>query len=306
MELSIEEKKARLARIKRYKKIKRIQSCRQKARINAVAAKMLTYASIPGLGLLPISSAGVANAGYVGSNTEISASVESDNPNDRHLVALINRYDIKTAVKDIVQENNEEFLAEINRQYAEIESKGHPYAKKLFGNINYCNMAVFRALKKSQPDYMEKFLNNIENPAACENFRKYIASVHPDCIKFEKNLRGDKVKKGDILILTNQPRRGTAVTTSGKHTVTFDGERLISFNSESKYELRNESGYVIDMQQIREKELNRKLEEMSRSEAVFYLMNLTKRSQLAESKTRVISPQEFAYLQKIKANQRAG
>lgn len=288
-------RRAKIARIKRYKKMKRIESYRRKVQVNAAAAKMLAYAAIPALACTP---AAASNGNDIGTGVPvISEKMPDGNIGNHVLSTLVDIYDIDTAIKEVVNEDNEEFVAGLNRQYDEIKNKGKQYARRLFGNINYCNMAVYRVLKETSPDYMDDFLNNMENPAACINLINHVKNNHPDCIRYEQSLSAEKINKGDIVIVkVARKNEEGAVTSTGNHTVTCEGDRFISFNSESKYNVRGR-GYVISMNKIREKELSRKLASMDRTAAVSYLVGLSSRRQLAAEKTKVLTADKFASLQ---------
>lgn len=295
-----QDRKARIAKIKRYKQLKRLQQCRRKTRLNIVAAKMLTYASVPVLSLSPsLDNGSLAEArGYNNEETIIATDKVVD---IKHLQTVaLNNYDISTAVNNIVANDGAEFLAQLNRRFSDISSrpKGRErkaYTSELYGNINYCNMAVVQTLKDTDTDYLADFLNNLQNPALCQSFIKYIKQTHPDCIRYADDISRTELKKGDILVMNVSRRnQSSAITSSGKHTVTYDGEDLISFNSESRYKPSHESGHIINMDKIREKELRRKLQTMSKTEAVFYLISLENKTQLAQSKTKVLSPQILA------------
>ena len=287
--MSEKEKKARIARIKRYKKLKRIQSCRRRTKLNMTAAKMLTYASVPALAMFPSGDGGVAEARGYG-NSEIVISADAGNFNHLQSVA-VNHYNIDTAINNIVSNDGERFMEKLNSQYREISS--HPrgtkrknYVKTLFGDINYCNMAVIRALHNAGADYMRDFLNNLENPARCSSLIEYVNKTHPDCIVFVPNIRKASLKRGDVLIMDVARRDSPAVSHSGKHTVTFDGAELVSFNSESRYRPGTESGHIIDLEKIRKKELRNKISHMTKAGAVFYLMAQENRGHLEQEKTK--------------------
>ena len=292
-------RKARIAKIKHYKKLKRLQQCRRKTRLNIVAAKMLTYASVPALSMIPLVDGGSAEARSYGTNATV---ISLDNSVDNlHLKSVaLNNFEISTAVNNIVANDGEDFLQHLNRQFADISrhTKGaerKAYTNSLFGNINYCNAAVIKALKAAEVDYMENFLNNLQNPACCKSFIDYVKQTHPDCIKYVDNISRAHLKRGDVLVLENIRRHSSgAITSSGRHTVTFDGNELISFNSESRYKPGMESAHIINMDKIRQKELKNKLQNMDKVNAVFYLITLENKSQLAQSKTKALIPQLLA------------
>lgn len=294
------DRKARIAKIKHYKKLKRLQQCRRKTRLNMIAAKMLTYASVPALSMISLADGSTAEARSYSADAAV-ISIDDNNVDNLHLksVALSN-FDIGTAVNNIVANDGEEFLQHLNRQFADISrhTKGaerKAYTNSLFGNINYCNAAVIKALKAAEVDYMTDFLNNLQNPARCQSFIDYVKQTHPDCIKYVKNISRADLKRGDVLVLENIRRQTSgAITSSGRHTVTFDGEELISFNSESRYKPGMESAHIINMDKIRHKELKNKLQNMDKVNAVFYLITLENKSQLAHSKTKAASPQLLA------------
>ena len=295
-----QDRKSRIARIKRYKQLKRLQQCRRKTRLNIVAAKMLTYAAVPVLSLTPtIDNGGLAEArGYSSEETMITTGKLAG---IKHLQTVaLNNYDITTAINNIAGNDGDDFLTRLNHRFSDISSrpKGSQrkaYTAELFGNINYCNMAVVQTLKDADTDYLNDFLNNIQNPALCQGFVEYVEHTHPDCIRYVNDISKTGLKKGDILVMDVNRRSPTgAVTSSGKHTVTYDGKELISFNSESRYKPKHESAYIINMDQIRKKELRRKVQSMDKSEAVFYLVSLENKAQLAQSKTKVLSPQILA------------
>ena len=94
-------RKARIAKIKHYKKLKRLQQCRRKTRLNIVAAKMLTYASVPALSMIPLVDGGSAEARSYGTDETV---ISLDNSVDNlHLKSVaLNNFDISTAVNNIV------------------------------------------------------------------------------------------------------------------------------------------------------------------------------------------------------------
>ena len=290
-----EARKAKIARIKRYKQIRKIRNYRRKAQLNTVAAKMLAYASIPAFACAPAAASG---GSFVdGVVAAVTADISEVNDSRHMFSTIISHFDINTAVKEVINDANAEFVDGLNKQYNEIKSKGRPYARKLFGNINYCNIAVVHVLKQTSPDYMEDFLNNLENPALCSNFVENVKKSHPDCIRYERALRPELLQKGDIVVM--QVKRNNAdgaKTSSGNHTVTYEGGNFISFNSESKYSVKGQ-GYVINMNKIREKELARKLAAMDRTQAVSYLIGLSARRILEGEKTKVVTADKFASLQ---------
>lgn len=297
--------KNKIAKIKHYKKIKKIQSYRRKVQINVVAAKFMTYASIPALGLMPFTSAGIAEAHY--STTEII--MGNDSKSDYLQKMLIKNFDVESAIKTVVDYDNEKFINVLNRQFEEITEKApqkrRQYTKSLFGGGNYCNMAVVRAMKLANADYLNDFIDNIKNPALCDDFVKYVKKTHPDCINFKKKITKDDVKKGDIIVMKVLRNKDAYVSETGNHTVTYEGDKIISFNSEGKYDLKGEGGFVIDLPQIREKELQSKVANMAKDEAVLYLMSMTNHHLLAEQKTKVLTPEQFAYMQKKHEDNRA-
>lgn len=267
------ERRAKIAKIRMYRKIKQIKEYRRKLEINALAAKMLTYISIPAFAACAPLTAAESNVAddYLGFSTSRNLNHSS------MMLTLMGKYDVKAAVKDIVQKDNEEFLQALNEQYQDIKSKGSSkkaYVQSLFGNINYCNMAVMRVLKQTSSDYMKQFLEEMENPALCSAFIKYVQNNYPDCIHYEGNLSADKLHKGDIVVTQVQRgRTSRGNTATGNHTVTYEGEKFLSFNSESKYEVSGK-GYVIRMNKIREKALVEKIKGMNKQETVSYLISL--------------------------------
>ena len=132
-------------------------------------------------------------------------------------------------------------------------------------------------MKRSEADYLQPFLSDLENPARCQSFIDYVKKTHPDCIRAFDNAKTANLKRGDIVILNVARRDENAVTASGKHTVTFDGKEFISFNSTKKYGVTSQSGDVIDMKKLRKKELTKRIESMPYSEAMGYLMHLVRR-----------------------------
>ena len=267
------ERRAKIAKIRMYRKIKQIKEYRRKLEINALAAKMLTYISIPAFAACtPLTAAeNTLTDGSLGFTTSHDLKTYS------MMLTLMGKYDVKTAVQDIVQKDNEEFLQALHDQYNDIKSKGagrRAYVQSLFGNINYCNMAVIRVLKQTSSDYMNQFLEEMENPALCSAFVSYVQKNYPDCIRYESSLSADKLHKGDIVV-TQVPRGRTTRgnTATGNHTVTYEGEKFLSFNSESKYDVSGK-GYIINMNKIREKALEEKIKGMSKQETVSYLVGL--------------------------------
>ncbi len=284
----------RLARIRRYRQMKKIKNYRRNVQINAIAAKMLAYISVPAVFCSP-AQASDESSGNLG-NTFPKTEISFDEGLKRHMfLTIVGRYNIDTAVQNIVSSENEEFLKALNRQYDDIKSKGagrRDYTRSLFGPGNYCNMAVIRVLKQTGDDYMNGFLNNLNNPALCEAFISYVKKAHPDCIRYEAALTAGKLKKGDIVVtrVARNDKNG-ARTLTGNHTVTFDGEKFVSFNSESKYNVSGR-GFVIDINKIREKELSGKIKSMKKEEAVAYLLNLSAKykDKKQEKETPFLSP----------------
>ena len=62
-------------------------------------------------------------------------------------------------------------------------------------------MAVVQTLKDTDTDYLADFLNNLQNPALCQSFIKYIKQTHPDCIRYADDISRTELKKGDILVM---------------------------------------------------------------------------------------------------------
>lgn len=269
--VSVVRDKVKIAQLKRYKKIKKIQRYQRQTKINILAAKFFTYASIPALTACPSVHSVAHND--INSSFEISSVLTEDKLYD---------FGLDNAVKYVADIDGEIFLNELNRQYDAITSKPagkvrDSYIRSLYGNINYCNLAVITAMKRSEADYLQPFLSDLENPARCQSFLDYVKKTHPDCIQAFDNAKTANLKRGDIVIL-NVPRRDeNAVTASGKHTVTFDGKEFISFNSTKKYGVTTQSGDVIDMKKLRKKELAKRIESMPYSEAMGYLLHLVQR-----------------------------
>ena len=265
-------RKAKIARIKRYKQLRRIRNYKNKTRVNLAAARFLTYASLPAFSAFPVNTADAVVPPVVAS----SSSLENRMP---FLTEDLASFDVSGTIRDIAAKEKEHFVNTLDRQLNDIlahadDSARKKYVQRLFGNINYCNLAVYRALKLSASDYMHPYLDDIQNPAACQNFIDYIQKTHPDCISFEKNINPLKIERGDIVVLKVSRRDENARTVSGNHTVTFDGRRAISFNRDKRYNIGGASGYVIKTQKICEKELTKKVEGMSKIEALFYLKQL--------------------------------
>lgn len=260
----------KIAQIKRYKKLKVIQRYRRQTKINILAAKFFTYASIPALTACPSVQMSAHNS--LGASTEISSEEASS----------FDKFGLDNAVKYVADIDGEIFLQELNKQHDAITSKPsgqqrEAYIRSLYGNINYCNLAVIKAMKRSEADYLQPFLSDLENPARCQSFIDYVKKTHPDCIRAFDNAKTANLKRGDIVILNVARRDENAVSASGKHTVTFDGNEFISFNSTKKYGVTTQSGDVIDMSKLRKKELVKHIESMSYSEAMVYLMRLSQR-----------------------------
>ena len=287
--MSAEMNRKKIAQIKRYKKLKKIQRYQRQTKINILAAKFFTYASIPALTACPSVHSVAHND--INSSFEISSEMIGNK---------INNFGIDNAVKYVADIDGEIFLNELNRQHDAITSKPagqarDSYIRSLYGNINYCNLAVITAMKRSEADYLQPFLSDLENPARCQSFIDYVKKTHPDCIRAFDNAKTANLKRGDIVILNVARRDENAVTASGKHTVTFDGKEFISFNSTKKYGVTSQSGDVIDMKKLRKKELTKRIEAMSYSEAMGYLMHLVQRkSKDNNAKTYVPALDVFA------------
>ena len=279
----------KIAQIKRYKKIRKIQRYQRQTKINILAAKFFTYASIPALTACPSVHSVAHND--VNSSFEISSEMKE---------SAVSSFSVERAVKYVADLDGEIFLTELNRQHDAITSKPagkvrDSYIKSLYGNINYCNLAVIKTMKHSEADYLQPFLAALENPARCQSFIDYVKKTHPDCIRSFENAKTANLKRGDIVILNVARGDADAVTSSGKHTVTFDGKEFISFNSTKKYGVTAQSGDVVDMQKLRKKELNKKVQAMSYSEAMTYLMHLVQRKNKDNNvKTYVPSLNVFA------------
>ena len=106
MNIKEAERKAKIARIRMYRKIRQIKAYRRKVEINALAAKMLTYISIPAFAACtPLTAAeNTLTDGSLGFTTSHDLKTYS------MMLTLMGKYDVKTEVQDIVQKYNEEFL----------------------------------------------------------------------------------------------------------------------------------------------------------------------------------------------------
>ena len=273
----IDENKAELiARIKRYKQYKRIERFKRQTKINLMVAKFLTFASIPALTACPSTE-------IDGKNTLSLSSMAYDSQNPVTNMAEKGSFDITTAAKLVAEMDGEVFLKNLNAEHTAITSRPagklrNTYIKETFGDINYCNMAVIKALKSSQTDYLENYLENLSNPALCEAFVTYVKKTNPDCIRSVSNMQTADLKRGDIIVLRVKRKNSYAQTSTGRHTVTYDGKEFISFNSTKKYPVTADSGDIIDMEKLRRAELNKKLETMSQTAAMTYLMHLSNRA----------------------------
>lgn len=282
--------KEKIAQIKRYKKLKKIQRYQRQTKINILAAKFFTCASIPALTACPSVSATAHNS--FDNVHEISSEMAEN---------YTGNFEINKAVKYVADIDGEIFLNELNKQHEDIVSKPSgrqrdAYVKSLFGDVNYCNLAVVTALKRVDADYLQKYLDNLDNPARCQSFIDYVKKTHPDCIRSFKNAKEAGLKRGDIVILNVARGNADAITASGKHTVTFDGKEFISFNSTKRYGVTSQSGDVIDMKKLSFKELSKYIESMSYSEAMTYLMHLSQRlNNNSGNKTYAPSLNVFAY-----------
>ena len=270
------DKAALIAKIKRYKQYKRIERFKRQTKINLMVAKFLTFASIPALTACPSTEIN-------GRNTISVSEMIYSNQNPITNMASRGRFDVDTAADIVAEMDGEVFLKNLNAEHAKITSRPagkqrNSYIKETFGNINYCNIAVIKALKSSQTDYLESYLENLSNPALCEAFIAYVKKTNPDCIRSVSNMKTANLKRGDIAILNVKRRNSYAQTSTGRHTVTYDGKEFISFNSTKKYPVTADSGDVIDMEKLRRTELSKKLETMSQTAAMTYLMHLSNRA----------------------------
>lgn len=276
----------RIERIKRYKQLKKIERCKKIARVNLLAFKFLTFAAIPSLTACPATMSG----------TNSPTSNDYAYLKENQLAGMLSSGDfsLDDAISLVAEIDGELFLRELNAQHDSITSlpKGkdrNAYIQSLFGNINYCNIAVIKALKASEADYFQEYLNNISNPALCEAFVNYVRKTNPDCIRAVKNMKTADLKRGDVVVLHVKRRSPNAVTSSGRHTVTYDGKEFISFNSTTRYQVTSEAGDVIDMQKLRQKELQKKVKNMTHTQALSYLIHISKRVETSErNKTKSI------------------